>query len=61
MKQLIDALDDVAKKKAALDAASDAVRAASDAHQAAIAKAEALHAEFTSKVADLLPNVSRLR
>ena len=61
MKQLIDALAVVKAKKAELDAATEAVRKASDAHQTAIAEATALHEAFTASVADVLPSVSRVR
>lgn len=54
--ELQAALADVQAKKAVLDAASDEVKLASAAYQAALAIAQQLHQDVSVQIAGILPN-----
>lgn len=58
---LSEALADVAEKKAELDRLAADVKAASDAHQDAVAKATTIHDQFNAHVGSLIPVDSRAR
>lgn len=58
---LSEALASVADKKAELDRLAVEVKAASEAHQDAVAKATAIHDQFNAHVGSLIPVDSRAR